>query len=174
VGTDIHPFVEVRRDGKWHLLQSHVFPDLSYDRDGEDVWYHTNIPFNGMRSYALFGFLADVRNYSESPVIATMRGLPPDVSDDLREEHDGWNYHSASYLTLKEMADFNYDQIFWDRRVTKFNGRYWDGTARAEEGEGEHLTLHEFLPNRYFDDLEIMANLGYAPEDVRLVFWFDS
>jgi hypothetical protein len=139
---------------------------------------HTSTPFDGMRSYGLFGFLADVRNYSEVPVIAAPQWtIPADASSKVRQEYEEWNgsAHSATWLTLKQLQDFNYDQVFWDRRITRQEGSgYWNGAARAEEGEGEHLPIREFLPRLYFDHLETMAHLGYEPEDVRLVFWFDN
>ena len=66
MGIDITTFVEARRDGVWEL----VFED----RNEELFW----------RNYSIFGFLADVRNYSHSPVIAEARWLPDDVSAELR------------------------------------------------------------------------------------------
>lgn len=160
MGCDIHPRVEVRIDDTWTYL-----PDFL-------VW--------DVRNYGLYGFLADVRNYSESPVITPPRGLPDDVSPVLAEEHgtENW-YHSTSWLTLAELLAYDYEQVFWDRRIERVTsvhpsgGRVIDGAARAEEGEGEHLSLREFLGEWYFRELERLGELG-APEDVRVVFWFDS
>jgi hypothetical protein len=150
MGCDIHAIAEVRTAGRWTASDWTVF-------DG--------------RNYGIFGFLADVRNYSESPVIAEPRGLPDDVdmTDEQRQEWaDGW-YHSASWLTLAELLAYDYDRVFWDRRITRGN----NGAARAEEGEGEHLPLREFLGEWYFTELQRLGALG-VPEDVRLVFWFDN
>lgn len=162
MGCDIHTFVEVRQGDTWHYFAEHIFTDL----DGP-----TAEPF-AWRSYGTFGFLADVRNYSHVPVIAPPRGFPDDVTAEVvlvwRElwDQDG---HSASWLTVAELTAFDYDQVFWDRRVTK-NG---NGAALADEGEGEHLTVREFLGTGFFHDLDQLATLG-APEDVRVVFWFDN
>lgn len=149
MGCDIHSYVEVRRDGRWYC-------------DYVD-------PFGDMRNYAVFGFLADVRNYSHSPVIAEPRGLPADVSHEIYEEWFDGGYHSASWLAIEELLSYDYEQVFWDRRVTK-NG---NGAALAEEGEGRHLSLRDFLGDGYFRRLDEMAALG-DPTSVRMVFWFDS
>lgn len=150
MGYDIHTLAEVRADGRWKNA-------------GEE-----HEPFD-YRSYALYGFLADIRNYSHSPVISEPRGLPEDVDlhgDDLEHWQHGGGI-GTSWLTLAELQAFDYDQVFWDRRVTKGN----DGAALAEEGEGQHITMREHLGEGYFDELDELAKLG-SPEDVRVVFTF--
>jgi hypothetical protein len=149
MGCDIHSYVEIRNGNQWESSLNEVFD---------------------YRNYGLFGFLADVRNYSHSPVIAEPRGLPDDVSPELRAEYDEWgDCHSTSWLTLAELLAYDYDQTFWDRRVTKGN----NGAALADEGEGRHLTLREFLASSYFAQLDYLAKLG-DPSTVRVVFWFDN
>lgn len=160
MGCDIHPYVEVRQNGKWEW---EAFAEPPFD------W----------RSYGMFGFLANIRNYSEVPTIVEPRGLPDDVSCCVKKHYgsdeDCYDWHSASWVTLKELLDFNYSQMFWDRRITKQMGpRSWNGAARAEEGEGEHLTIREFLGKQFFECLSQLGYLGAPPEDVRVVFWFDN
>lgn len=153
MGADIHSWTEVREHGAWVAVPY--------------------APFEDGRSYRIFGFLADVRNYSHSPVIAAPRGLPHDMSDRVREALD-WDYHSESWLSLRELLTYDYDQVIWDRRVTKQTGpRSWDGAALADEGEGTHLPLRDFLGQRFFDTLAVLARFG-EPDDVRIVFGFDS
>lgn len=153
MGCDIHAYAEVRRAGQWERQDVEVF----------DV-----------RVYGLFGFLADVRNYSHSPVIAQPRGVPDDadLTDEDREEMaDGW-CHTASWLTLAELLAYDYEQVFWNRRITRETSPgSFNGAALAEEGEGEHLPLREFLGEGYFRQLDALAKLG-DPADVRVVFWF--
>lgn len=157
MGCDIHSYAEVRRNGRWEPVSGQQFSD------GDE-------PF-GWRNYGMFGFLADVRNYSYVPVIAERRGIPGDVSAEVLDDYHWWtgNAHSATWLTLAELLAYDYDQTFWDRRVTR-NG---DGAALAEEGEGEHVTLREFLSEGFFADLETLRGLG-DPADVRVVLWFDN
>lgn len=154
MGCDIHAYAEVRTDSEW--------------RYADEVGFH--------RSYGLFGFLADVRNYSHAPVIAEPRSLPNDTSAEVLAEYDEWqaDAHNTSWLLLAELVDYDYDQVFWDRRVTKQTApNVWDGAALAEEGEGRHLPLREFLGEHYFKQLDGLAKLG-DPTDVRIVFWFDN
>lgn len=164
MGCDIHSFVE-RRDVDHWLRVKASFPDGIYP---------SNEPF-GWRSYGLFGFLANVRNYSQVPPIAHARGLPKDLSAEMLtvlEDTDG--NHSHSYLTLAELLAHDYDVVFWDRRITReIAPRCFDGAATANEGEGEHLTLRAFLGPQFFAHLDILKTIG-APEDVRIVFWFDN
>lgn len=168
MGCDIHSRAEVRVEGTWRQVGD-VFDLDDWDRKhfGKEKG---DEPFS-LRDYGLFGFLANVRNYSESPVIAEPRGLPDDVDmdEETREEWaDNW-YHSASWLTLAELLAYDYDRAFWDRRIEKDG----NGAARAEEGEGEHPTLRTFLGEWFFKRLDELAALG-APEAVRVVFWFDN
>lgn len=153
MGCDIHAYVELYTPGEgWEEV-----------KDFEE-------PF-GDRNYGWFGFLAGVRNYSRSPVIAEPRGLPEDATLSTEERKNALRLHnhSHSWLTLAELLTYDYDRVFWDRRITK-NG---NGAALAEEGEGEHLTLRDFLGERFFAHLDRMRAVGH-PYNVRVVFWFDN
>lgn len=189
MGADIHSFTEVRREGKWDRIDEPIF-QKGYDGK------NSTSPFD-WRSYSMFGFLADVRNYSYCVPLAEPRGLPKD-SDYLNEflekpvsyayaYHDNgkaytvgqeleldMDYHSHSYFTLKELLDFDYNQEMWDRRVTKQTGpNSWNGAALAEDGEGEIITYRSHLGDSFFEDIESLKTLG-NPEDVRVVFYFDN
>lgn len=164
MGCDIHSYVEIRTPEGWQHVEQTFDSHPSAESPGE------LFPF---RDYGLFGFLADVRNYSHVPVIADQRGLPDDASAAVRKQWDSYG-HSASWLTAAELLAFDYDQVFWDRRVTKeVRPGFFDGRALAQEGEGRHLSIREFLGPFYFTRLAQLEALG-DPEAVRVVFWFDS
>lgn len=157
MGCDIHAFVEKRNGDSWKFIE--LDPE----------------PFD-CRDYRLFGFLADVRNYSHSPVISKRRGIPGDASEHVLEMNDYWDSdgHSHTWLLLRELLDFDYNQEIWDQRVMKQDGpNSWNGAALAEEGEGAHLRLGVFLGEWYFKELNRFKQLG-PPEDTRIVFWFDN
>lgn len=159
MSTDITDLVEVRRDGRWQFA-SDPFPS---DDPGRGATWPA---FGDVRDYGLFGFLADVRNYSMVPTIAEPRGLPDDVSEEIRQEWDddsdiGGN--NASWLSLTELLAFDYDQEFEERS---------DGHGTLPEGRGVRTTVRKLLGDWYFERLALLGGLG-APEDVRLVFWFD-
>lgn len=89
--------------------------DAYYIRKYHENWY------NG-RNYNLFAMLADVRNGSGFAGVQTgvgfePRGLPDDVTpghyDETADDYvGGFNYgdHSFSYLTLKELLDYDWTQ----------------------------------------------------------------
>jgi hypothetical protein len=180
MGADIHGFVEIRKNGKWYKLNK---PHFSY-YDGPK-----EMPFE-WRSYSLFGFLANVRNYSKTAVICEPKGLPNDSeylnekkakslpffseesnSDELLNCDE---YHPKSWLTLSELLAFDYSLQFWDRRVMKKESQnVWNGASLAEEGEGRRISYKDFLGEYFFLHIEEMKQLG-LPEDVRFVFWFDN
>ena len=187
MGADIHGFLEVKRDGKWERYSGGIFPGGS------------NMPFD-WRSYGIFGFLADVRNYSHIPPLGEPKGLPDDseylnaaidkpmrysygyidngtaytVADTFMFDID---YHSHTYYTLRELISFDYNNVFEDRR--KIVLRLQDGdvgydkTLEVEQGGGEWVSYKEFFGEDFFKCIEIMETLG-GPDDVRVVIWFDN
>lgn len=174
MGCDIHSYAEVKKDGKWQIVGA-VFPLDGFNREYQKRT-HGESPFD-WRSYGMYGVLANVQNYSHAPTIAEPRhDIPADASDEVKAKYSDWggDAHTASWLTLRQLTEFDYDQVFWDRRVTKqTSANSWNGAALADDGEGEHLPLRDFLGGDYFADLDVLKSLG-AIDDVRIVFWFDK
>lgn len=145
MGCDIHIIAQRREAEEWKTLDSAPF---------------------GWRSYGMFGFLADVRNYSAVPPIAAQRGLPEDFDPEAHDVGD----HSYSWLTVEELLAFDYDQPLEDRRVTRQTSTgIWNGGHTAEPGGGEMTTFRAFLGQCFFDDLEQLKAIGAG----RIVFGFD-
>lgn len=162
MGCDIHSFVEKKNSaGSWERV--------TWPNAGETgPW--------GWRSYRIFGFLANVRNYSDSPFISNSRGMPEGVSPSVAKEYETWDSdgHSHSWLSLKELLAFNYDSEMEDRRYTRQIGpNSWDGAATCERGMGKKTTFREFLDGGFFTDLAALESLG-SPDEIRVVFWFDN
>lgn len=164
MGCDIHSFIDKKRaDGSWDLVN---WPEQEDGNSGPWDW----------RSYGIFGFLADVRNYSEVPPICQPRGMPDDASKGVADKWKYWagDGHSCSWLTLKELMDFRYDAEMEDRRYMKqFAANAWDGAATHEVGSGKKTTFREFLGEGFFDHLNVIRSLG-EPEEIRVIFWFDN
>lgn len=175
MGCDIHSFAEIRNKetNKWEKVGDHFSLDqFDIDFYKKEKGEH---PFD-WRSYSMFAFLAGVRNYDYCEPLSEPKGIPDDVSEEVKEMYDGFSVdaHSASFLTTKELIDFNYDKTFWNRRVTKQTSpNSWNGASLAEEGEGTVITYRENLGQWFFKHLEELKELG-EPEDVRIVFWFDN
>jgi hypothetical protein len=157
MGCDIHTYIEVQ--------------------DGTGQWRHApGDELFGRRSYGVFGFLADVRNYSAVTPIAEPRGLPEDVSFGVTHEHAEWegDAHTESWLSARELVDFDYEQEMNDRRITRQTGpNSWNGGITGEPEEGTVMPYREFLGQAFLDDVAKLASLG-DPDHVRLVFWFDN
>lgn len=123
MGTDIHMACEIYKNGKWNLVTENVFPNVWYDPTSKFDWareQYTNVPFT-MRSYDTFAILADVRNGhgfagcitgDRFNPISEPKGYPEDMSDELKSDDTYLlSYeHSASYFTLKELMDYDWEQ----------------------------------------------------------------
>lgn len=171
MGCDIDAWVEAKRGGRW-TKSGPVFPlsewETKYyaDRPGyrRHIWDE--------RNYAMFGVLADVRNYSAVPPLDEPRGWPEDSPADRDDEY--WDCHSASYYTLKELLDFDWSTPCEDRRVTVGG----DGGCTCPPGAGQMTTYAEHCGERFMGDLKLLAEWaraeGLPPEDVRVVFAFNN
>lgn len=177
MGCNIHSFAETKVNGKWEKVGEHFslgeWEKKCYKKEKNDS------PFD-WRSYSMFAFLADVRNYDHCEPISEPKGIPDDVCKEIKSEYEDWksDAHSSSYLTLKELLDFDYDKVFWNRRISRTthneNGvSYTNGASLAEEGEGSIVTYRENLGDFFFTHLSELKKLG-DPENVRIVFWFDN
>lgn len=107
-------------------------------------------------------------------MIVQPRGLPADLSAELREEYDGYNDHTPSWLTLKELLHYDHSREFNDMRVTRCESSgITNGAARAFPGEENQVTLREFLGKAFFDDVRELAVFA-AGRPLRVVFWFGN
>jgi len=156
MGCDIHTVTEIKTPEGWKAVNiSEIFD-----------W----------RSYRMYGFLADVRNYSAVPPQWPNRPWPEDASSGAIEMRERWNGdgHSHTFVTLAELLAFNYDATVEDRRITVQTGpNSWNGGATAESGGGKMTTWHEFLDGGFFADLERLKEVG-SPESVRVLMLFDN
>jgi hypothetical protein len=201
MGTDIHCYAEVRRDGRWEKI-GRIFPNPSWRQEDaiEDQpelgWYLgplTDRPYI-RRNYPLFGMLAGVR-YSEIEPIAkpVPRGIPVDVSPGYRarvRERSGGQWHS--WLTLAELQAYDWDapcgfwpdwddpafQPVWDaytarREAANAIGQEFDPGERERPMPPSRLHTRRELADEFLTEtMPRLAELG-APEDVRIVFYFD-
>jgi hypothetical protein len=146
MGCDIHLDVEVRTsDGTWQALPRARRPN------GFGSSYAVD-HYDG-RNYGLFAILADVRNDGFKP-ISPRRGVAPDVSSVHRKRTEDymWDGHSHSWHTLRHLLDFNWDQ----------KGR-------------EDKPYSYWLDERFAALLLRMWRWSDGrPDDVRIVFFFDS
>jgi hypothetical protein len=71
--------------------------------DGDGVWFEDHAPAYDDRDYAVFAWLAGVRNRHDSEVLSVPRGLPIDASETVRAEFAENGGHNASFFTVNEL-----------------------------------------------------------------------
>lgn len=121
MGCDIHFHVEKKdENGKW-ISADRWTVDPYECGDQEDIGIKWDDRFYRSRNYDLFGILANVRNgrgFAGVPTgtgfnpISEPRGLPEDVSPEVKAISDRWdgNGHSHSWLTLAELLAYDWNQ----------------------------------------------------------------
>lgn len=169
MGCDIHVYVEQQDfDGSWSCVP---WPHAQPERG-------THGPFEWPRDYRAFGFLGNqdpYRNHCRVPAVAALRGLPDDVSRPVRAGFEKWGIdaHSPSWLTVSELADFDYSQTFEDRfseEAHHLDGQY---VNTVPAGAGVTTTFRETLQRAFFDDLAALTAMNQL-RPTRIVFWFDN
>lgn len=122
MGCDIHLYVE-RRDetGTWVSADKWT-PNKYADEEGEPPFaVDYGDRFYAGRNYDLFAMLADVRNGRGFAGIVTgdgfnpisdPKGLPDDVSAQVKADSDRWegDGHSHSHLTVAELLEYDWTQ----------------------------------------------------------------
>lgn len=148
VWTSVWPTpVRVRRDVPTDELAS--FPGVwgTDDEEWASLDAERASPLFVERNYTLFGALAGVRGDESEPTICAPKGWPADAAPVAAWAKRSWDAdaHSCSWLTLREL-------LAHDWAVPVYNGYC------------EH-----------FRDVTLpaMQALG-APDDVRIVFFFDN
>jgi hypothetical protein len=145
------------------------------------VWVNCGDPEIG-RDYELFAVIGNVRNGNGAPFIAKDRGLPIDCTDEFESWHSeyGSDAHSCSWVTLKEMKEFDLNQEYEDARLVLArdeNGNITEccgGTTMRHMGRiGKTKIFATFGSERWDALIKKMETFG-GDEDVRLVFFFDN
>jgi hypothetical protein len=196
MGCDIHIHAEVKRGEAWEKVGA-IFKNDYYDPERPSktdsdgyTWNpkYTDEPYDG-RNYRLFAILADVRNYDGWKPISSPRGLPEDVSPGIKEKSDGWDCdgHSHTFFTLKELLDFNWDKVVGKttRMVSEATHKKYletgglpDSWCKSTNAPGWRelsweTTYKDCAGGCFLGMLDYLSKIG-APEDIRLVFWFDN
>ena len=130
--------------------------------------------FNG-RSYLLFGILAGVRN-SYVEIISDNRGLPEgfELDDTDFHHHKLWPEYYYDYYDIADidgttwMGEHNFGWVEF-REFLDYN---WKQESRDHEGEPTSLGIMFSYLHR--DVYKICVEEKAQPEDLRMVFGFDS
>lgn len=145
MGCDIHLYSESKVNGQWVCDTEASKEWLEEDQ----VWY-LDYSRTGSRNYWLFGLLAEVR--TRWPYSFHVRGLPEDLSETLRQQHEQWgsDAHNASHLSVLELQEKSLELLLMT-----------DADPDAHTNGGYLRELINGLP----------PSKGDAQ---RIVFWFDN
>ena len=220
MGTDIACFAEVRDGGAWRLAEPlapnpYWFEDLAdedFPPDGEvpdDELRMAPQRLFETRNYDLFAILANVRNPMRAVepfrIISKPRGFPEDACPEMRSYYEVHKYdaHDASWLTLAEIVEFDWNQRINRRGVVDKRAAHlfkpgqvgfpydkWpagltisvsdfrgiDGLKIRSRGvEVEWIeTYKEAVGPEVFEEIIPTLNSYGAPDAVRIAFWFHS
>jgi hypothetical protein len=158
MGTTMHCFIEAydRDSRRWRFVRP------------EKLQVFDNV------AYSIQGFFGnDHRNYAHCPMISQPKGFPNNCSQTTRvllSEH-----YSVSWLSLKELQDYNYDKVFWNRRIVREEKpNFFNGSAIAREGEGTHMTIRHHLGEWYFNEIRKLEKVIDDRTKIRIIFGFRS
>lgn len=202
MGCDIHSFAERKNTitNQWEVVKDYFTVDDYYkeyiEKDkGDNPFY--------WRNYSMFAVLANVRNNGDFKEISTPKGIPYDISDDVKSYYDSVakESHSPSYLTLKELLEFNYNKLPSTLDyIIRYLGINPANNIMAHDiishvhtmnikdeikeetisliieysnEDGTLITYKDELGEMFFQHLEELKTLG-KPDDVRVIFWFDN
>lgn len=186
MGCDIHMYREKRVDGKW------VSAD-EWSEDGDVPWEKRFTD----RNYNLFAVLAGVREREEAPCKFEPRGLPINVSHEVRRQFEEWggNGHSESHLYLFELEELR--DLLRDRKqlISGMKNRdelaalqasasskspdwtllypYCQGTNDPSQVEFSIDVPCDFIVGPGLDKIIEMTKAA-GGDMQRVVFWFDN
>ena len=88
MGTDIHTWIQIKKNGKWETLNLYI----EKKKDNDTKEYERAYTLVENRNYGLFGKLAGLRTWEDA--IVPPRGWPDDITED---------YFSPSYFDYCEL-----------------------------------------------------------------------
>lgn len=197
MGTNIKMYLEKRvgegEEKAWVSLDKWTFnPDYALRKSPTKFYVADEDMLYSDRDYSLFGILAGIKN-PKYEMISPLKDLPTDLSDEVFDMYsfDSNPVHSVSWLTLREIQNYNWDKegVHEEAFITKERAEKELGQDKILFVEQEDafcwvtykMTLREefsrFLEavrqmERHVYENERFPNWSVSPNDVRIVFWF--
>ncbi len=204
MGADIYLYSEIERDGVWHFEgETEANPYFGWE-ETPTAPARKPVELYGGRDYNLFDIFGGLQRSSLRTLagqlyemIGGRRGLPLDLSPELRRWHQQWdddNHYGENWLLLSEILAFDWHgktmrfEAMVDARVAPlfeenqpFPRDKWPSDVRV----GYAAFLRDGVKVRWADSytasvdpsifalFEKLKALG-DPAQTRLVFWFDS
>ena len=166
MGTDIHCYLERKTKSGWVVDPGHTRTVAG------DV---LEIQSLAGRNYTLFSLIAGVRGQHQS--MFPVRGLPKNVSDDIKAEYEKDHYHSATYLSPNELKRIMSTMA---RLIREYYADFpfGDLTGSANAAFSEYGCNDGILRYiRSYKESEQVDNILLGTKNntrFRIVIWFDS
>lgn len=168
MGCDIHCQVEKKNGELWEKISGFKsdYYQEGHEYFGKDEFKSADSPIDG-RNYDLFALLADVRNgrgfagcITGDPIvpISQPKGLPVDVSEEIKKESAEWGIdgHSHSWLTVKEISGYETTTkkvhrgfvdvetyIKWKEEKTLYPHSWCGGTSQKKVPEQDMVNIYK-------------------------------
>lgn len=193
VGIEIEMYVEKKlyskgnADGAWVSADKWtkneyaiLYPHDPFEKE-QTVNLENSIYRSIFRNEELFCILGLNHLENISP-ISKAKGLPHDVCSEIKLQYNNDAYN-ASWLTLKEITDFNWESntFIMDRTVNKDIAERFYATGEVPESYANNakdvvklkwkMTYAEIGKEFLSNTVPKLREIG-KPEDVRIVFWF--
>ncbi len=181
MGCDIHLRIEKRVNNEWVNVPWTSEDTRKYSRHHQDGLEMPSC-FDA-RNYNLFAVLADVRNGTWGETLTPI--AQPRDEWPGEDFPDGWlGDHSFSHVSLKELQDYPWDSSYrYNAFVSHEQAKEMAETGKppiswaAGMNHGVEVswvsTIRKAVHSWPDEVLPVLATIG-SPEDVRLVFGFDS
>jgi hypothetical protein len=174
MGTDIHCFVEEKmyhsgiyktnRTGFWLSMDKWTKSSwaILYPKENNPIWEveRSDMVFKE-RNYDLFEILANQRNSENMPYISEPRGLPEDVTPEIRLQIRNSECHTTTWYTAEELLAFNWNQVFHYEDETMNGEKIMESVNYAECGKSFLEILNRIVGRK-------------NPSDIRLIIAFDN
>lgn len=148
MATCIHVYSEVRQNNEWIATARDSYNEEKPNRFGWVNSTMARVPCP--EKYPFYGLLLDgVR--SSWPWSFHQRGMPEDVSEEVRSVSDsfGFEAYGHSHITLKELVE-----------------KYLELMVSGPEAKELMVYLRQLIDS--------LLSISEDHHDVRIVFWFDS
>lgn len=164
MGCDIYALVEVRNRETWVDKNFYGVSSGWGENKDEDRYYPVSV--HDHRDYALFGLLADVRNYDHMTPISEKRGLPNDCSKTVRKALEATIFTASWYLVSELIAARD---MYVEKSL--------EGPTRDKDHTAA-LALDAFLDSIYDHMLRVSVvfdrnDLSLKSDSIRVLFSFD-
>ena len=150
MGTDIHTWIQIKKNGKWETLNLYI----EKKKDNDTKEYERAYTLVENRNYGLFGKIAGLRTWEDA--IVPTRGWPDDITEDIQEATE--YYFSPSY--------FDYCELKALAKTKDAISYYWDDEKGINVIE-DWLTYIDFVLDAY-------GEYYPKPGECRIVFSFDN